>query len=139
MLRYVHYYERIKYMIFFSLPRGRQILLAVAITISLVVVSYSINIKSSNALLGFGGQILMVVPCIDEASYAIIVGTPSPGVYIWTPATILIKHWNLWTPGPWVLGTYIPTPGLTCSDSEMPMITGITGVIKLVGTSMMPI
>lgn len=126
-------------MIFFSLPRGRQILLAVAITISLVVVSYSINIKSSNALLGFGGQILMVVPCIDEASYAIIVGTPSPGVYIWTPATILIKHWNLWTPGPWVLGTYIPTPGLTCSDSEMPMITGITGVIKLVGTSMMPI
>lgn len=123
----------------FSYIRCHSKLLSIVVFFVLIAVSFGMNVKSSKALLGFGGEIVNVIPCIDEASYAIVIGTPKPGVYIWTPATIMYQYYNLWTPGPWVLGGYIPSPGLTCSDLGVPLIAGINGIIESVGTSMMPI
>lgn len=100
--------------------------------------SFSINIKPSLALLGFGGNILMMIPCVDEGSYAIVTGTPTPGVYIWTEATLMFKYYNLFTPGPWVLGGYLPNVGLTCTDDGVP-VAYPTGIIESVGTSMIPV
>lgn len=106
-----------------------------------VFVFFSTNIKSSKALLGFGGEILMIIPCVDEASYAIVVGTPTPGVYMWMPTTVMFQYYNLFTPGAWALGGDIPAPGLTCSDDGVPLVGpgAIMGVIEEVGTSMIPI
>lgn len=130
-----------KYMKFIYFIKGHSVLLGAISFIFLFTISFGVNVKSSKALLGFGGEILMVIPCVDEASYAIVVGTPTPGVYIWVPGTIMFQYYNLWTPGPWVLGGYIPDPFLTCSDLGVPLLGpgAIMGIIEFVGTSMMPI
>lgn len=121
----------------FLYAKNRLMLFSIVLFL-LVTGAFGVNIKSSKALLGFGGEILMVIPCIDEASYAIIIGTPTPGVYLWVPGTMMFPYYNLWTPGPWVLGGYIPSPGLTCSEDTVPLAFP-TGTIEEVGTSMMPI
>lgn len=123
---------------FFPSTKKKSILLGATLFVLVTATAFSMNIKSSKALLGIGGQIIFVIPCVDEGGSAIVVGTPTPGVYLWSPATVMFRYYELFTPGPWVLGGYVPTPGLTCSNDGVPVAFPI-GIIEEVGTSMLPL
>lgn len=114
----------------------------------LVTVAFSIRVNSTDAILGFGGEILSAVPCTCSGNYAIVVGTPTPGIYIYEPSiagaigTKLDEYFMLWEPGPWVLGTY--TLGGVCTITAVPACVPFGNPVTNrtmieVGTSMMPI
>lgn len=138
-----------------SYIKRRPVLVSIMFFLVLVGTIFSIKIRTSMALVGFGGQVMSVTLCTCSlpGSVALTVGTPTPGVYLYTPTTVLFDHYNFWgtgawlgyvythfVPGPWVLGTYIP--GGVCLIPTVPDCTPlpyITGTIEKMGTSLLPI
>lgn len=129
--------ERMKYMKFFSYIKKHNVLFSVGFFVLLIVTSFSIKSIPSKGALGFGGEIMDVMVCDCSENIAIVVGTPTPGVYMYEPTTILYEYYNLFTSGSWVLGTY--TPGGVCLEISGPDCTPLanpTGTIDMAGTSM---
>lgn len=136
--------------------KRRPILASTMCFLIIVTVAFSIKIRTSTALplLGFGGPILSIVACTcTESTLGLVIGTPTPGMYVYTPETTVYSwhnffHPGTWelnvftpfVPGPWVLGTYIPNvpPASACwvyvgyGCAQL----GDKGVITDVGTSL---
>ncbi len=124
---------------FFSYIKRHSIFFSIAAFLLLVVVSFSLKVKQSKAIIPFGGPILSVTMCPCSANLAITVGAPNGGIFTFEPGVTMIKpFYQLFRPGPWVLGNY--TPGSTGCwmffvDGCFPLLTPV-GTINEVGTSM---
>lgn len=93
--------------------RKRPFVLVLVSIFFLFVVSFGFWIKSSKAIIPFGGPILNVFYCPCSANLAVVVGPPSPGVFMYQPgSTIVYAFYQIFRAGPWVLGNY--TPGGAC-------------------------
>lgn len=80
----------------------------------------------------FGGQISQVIPCYNNAIYA-VVGPPRGGQFIWTPATQTYRYGAPSHAGQWLLGlTGIP---YYCLVSVVPIITYPGISIMMMGSS----
>ncbi len=87
----------------------------------------------------FGGPILAVDECTCSGGWRILVGPPRPMDLLYQPPiSTLFSFYNIFTPGPFALGTYIP--GGYCSRGTT-FCTGsnVAGTIILVGTSGLPL
>ncbi len=121
---------------FFSKVNKRAFLLTLAALFFLLVASFGVGIKSSNAMLGFGGKIVAVRPCLCSANLAVFVVGVKGGVYTFQPGvSLLFAQYQIWRPGPWVLGTY--APGGVCLRYRFLGCTGFPtmGTMITVGTS----
>lgn len=108
----------------------------------MIVTFFVVKIKTSSAILGFGGVVQSFVACTESANYAIfIAGRPTSGYFMWEPTTINHTYGSqqLFSSGAWALGTY--TPVGVCVISVEPPVTlePITGTMIRVGTSLAPI
>lgn len=86
----------------------------------------------------FGGKILEVVYCPCSFNLAVTVGPPNGGVFTYEPgASIVDSFYQIFRPGPWVLGWYAPGGACLdfCVDCCYPMRTPIGTIIET-GTSM---
>ncbi|OIO30907.1 hypothetical protein AUJ77_01015 [Candidatus Nomurabacteria bacterium CG1_02_43_90] len=80
-----------------------------------IITSFGLKIKSTNAIMPFGGKIQKVTYCTCSLNLAILVGPPGPGVFTYEPGASSIKaFYQIFRPGPWVLGSY--TPGGVCTS-----------------------
>lgn len=120
------------------LMKKRQMVVGGIFVLSFFVAAYSVWIKPSKAVLQFGGQITSVFYCPCSANLAIVVGPPSPGVFMYQPGVSMVYAWyQIFRPGPWVLGTYTPGGACMmfipygCAPMAAPM-----GTITQVGTSL---
>lgn len=68
--------------------------IAAALSMSVPFVSYAFP---------FGGSIGLIKPCYNDAIYASL-GPPTPGPYIWTPATKTYQFGPPTHAGQWLLG-----------------------------------
>lgn len=64
----------------------------------------------AQGILPFGGKITLVTYCCNGVM--ITVGPPRPGNFLFAPGSILHAYYNIYTPGPWVLG--LASPGGVC-------------------------
>lgn len=101
-----------------SSSKKRPIVISFIIVLFLVVASFGMRIKSGKAIgLPFGGRILDVTYCICSANLQITVGAPKGGVFMYEPGASIIDAWyQIFRPGPWVLGSY--TPAGACVQLE---------------------
>ena len=86
-----------------------------------------------NGQFNFGGRILDVEYCCNGV--AITVGPPSPGVYLFDDTSTLYPYYNVFSPGPNVVGSAIP--GGVCEDIGLLecLPVPVLGTIVQVGTS----
>lgn len=107
------------------------------VTLFFLVASFGVGVKTSNAaLLGFGGKIAWVMPCPCSANLAIFIVGVKGGVFSFGPGSIPYAWYQIFHPGPWALGSYVP--GNMCL---WPVVVGCAGfstrgTIINVGTSM---
>lgn len=99
-----------------------------------IVLSFLFLPKPVEAVLGFGGRILKVVPC--ATGLLITIGPPRPGLFMWMPTTLTFDWWYRLRPGPWALGTYFPggvcvCPYFQCWAGAIPAL----GTMITIGTS----
>lgn len=131
-MKFLHYIK--KHTIFFSI-----------IVLLLLAVSYGSKVKSGKAIVPFGGVITAVTPCDCSVGYMIIVAGPTTaGAFLYqTGVSILFPWYEIFTPGPFVLGTYIP--GAVCMIGVPPACTDAfmgagaepyNGTIEMVGSSL---
>lgn len=83
----------------------------ILIVVILIVVIFPIQIKAQTPISGaFGGQILLTLPCPCTKNFLIInrpIGPTSVPLLIFDPnLSILYSFFEIWTPGPYILGTY---------------------------------
>lgn len=122
---------------FFHYIKRRPILSSVIIFLVLITLSFSVWVRSSKAVLPFGGPILSVMYCPCSGNVALTVGPPSPGIYSYNPySTVPFPFYQFYRPGAYILGGYIPggvclTAGSPCSVGSVPWAT-----ITMAGTSM---
>jgi len=85
------------------------------------------------APLNFGGPITYVSYCCNGV--AITVGPPRPGRFLITVGTILYAHYNVYIPGPYVLGSAVP--GGTCQIPATYCLvpTPVKGIVTMIGSS----
>lgn len=107
-------------------------------TLSALVVAAALFLAPSAALaqIPFGGAIIVSIPCTCSATgQYIILGPPSIGAYVYEPVTVLFSFFNVYTPGTWLLGNYIP--GHACLMGVTPYCYAppAFGTIEMVGTS----
>lgn len=106
---------------FLSHVKKYPTLFSVIIFFILVAGAFVVDTKPGNAITGFGGKIIDVIPCTCGANIglAIIVEsfptltdpTPFPKAYILNYATsISFRNYQFERPGPWIIGTQIPIP-----------------------------
>lgn len=134
--------ERMKHMKFFPDKKKHQVFLGAIVSIFVVVTFFVVKVKTSNAILGFGGKVTHFEPCPESANYAIfITGRTTSGYFMWEPTTINHTHGSqqLFSTGSWALGTYAPVG--VCVISIVPPVTivPIMGTMIRVGTSLAPI
>lgn len=144
---------------FLTYIKKRPIFTSIMFFLIIVTTSFSIKVRTSTALAGFGGKVLFVTECTcTDGAFAITVGTPSIGTYVYTPGSVLYSYYNFFNPGtwvvtglynvftpfipgPWVLGAYVPTPLPVESACWMYAVDGCfplptQGVITNMGTSL---
>ena len=93
----------------FSRMNKYPFLLGIASILFFLAVSFGVGVKTSNAaLLGFGGRILWVMPCPCSGNLAIAIGPPRGGIYSFGPGSIPYAWYQIFHPGPWALGSYVP-------------------------------
>lgn len=90
---------------------------------------------SGQGLIPFGGRILLVEYCCNGV--AITVGAPRPGRFMITSGTVIFPFYNVFTPGPNVLGTAIPAAGTPCMEAALFCLVPIPvlGIIDKIGSS----
>lgn len=95
-------------------------------------------IRSEAVIYPFGGPIIWAYPCVCTGSYLLYVGTPNPGAFLYTPASLLFLNYMIFKPGTWVLGTAFTAPAAclnpVCFGACCP--TGFGMPIEMVGTSL---
>lgn len=123
-----------------SFIKRHPIAMSFVFAIFIVTVSFSLRVKAGRALgiAPFGGRILSVQYCPCSWNLAITVGPPVGGVFTYEPGFSTVRaFYQIFRPGPWVLGTYVPGGScLTfchwcCMPANFPI-----GTIDEVGTSM---
>ncbi len=115
---------------------NKRVFLSVTVSVVfLLVASFGVGIKSSNAMLhGFGGKIVYVHYCPCSANLAVFVLGVKGGVYTFQPGvSLLFANYQIWRSGPWVVGTYVP--GGVCLTWKKCAGFSTTGTILTVGTS----
>lgn len=112
-----------RYMKFLFYTKKHRVLVSIIVFLIMITVSFAVKIRSSKAILGFGGRITEVTFCTcTQGSWAYtVVGDPS-GVFVYTPLAVPYKWYNFLPKGvytypvlipftsPWILGSYVPTP-----------------------------
>lgn len=88
----------------------------------------------TSGTLPFGGQIEDVEYCCD-GSVLLTIGPPDVGFYDYRPgASQLFEYYDVFAPGPWVLGT--ATPGGACDLTSGDCETTVNAnTIRIIGTS----
>lgn len=129
---------------FFLFAKKHYIVASLVLVLFLIITSFGMRVKSGKAMIPFGGQILNVTYCTCSANLAITVGAPNGGVFTYDGSGMVYSFYQLFRPGPWVLGSY--TPGGAClswymcgtSPCCLPDFTTAPpiGTISEVGTSM---
>lgn len=123
---------------FFLFAKKHYIATSFIVVFFLIITSFGMRVKSGKAIVPFGGQILAVTYCPCSANVAITVGPPAGGVFTYDGSGMVYAFYQLFRPGPWVLGSYIPgSPGcwMFVPHGCVPIATPI-GTISEVGTSM---
>lgn len=119
------------------------IILCIAIIASLFIPTV-VGVMAFDATTPFGGKILSTVFCICSFDLMLVIGPPRGGSFIYKPGvSILYKLFNVWRPGPSVLGTAsvatsecsVPNPGLVLGFGPKCIPIGVGRVIKRIGTS----
>ena len=87
----------------------RTFLLSTTAVFFILIASFGMWAKSSNAILGFGGKIAYVYYCPCSANLAVFVAGVRGGVYSFTPGSLLYAWYQIFRPGPWTVGTYVPS------------------------------
>lgn len=118
--------------------RKSPIILGASVLLLVFAVSFGFWVKSSKAIIPFGGPVTAVAYCPCSGNLAIVVGPPGPGIFMYQPgASTVYSFYQIFRPGPWVLGTY--TPGGSCMMfipyGCAPMLFPM-GTIDEVGTSL---
>ncbi len=108
--------------------------MVIAFGIILTVLFFKKEQTQASVGLPFGGTINDAEYCCDGSIY-LVVGTPRPGAVIFSPyISRLYKYYEIFTPGPWVLGDAIP--GGYCDLVDADCEGGVPGnTIIQVGTS----
>ena len=106
----------------------------ICLFLGIICVSFIFSAKPAEAILGFGGRILNITPCANGS--LLLIGSPRPGLFMWTPATLTFSWYQQWRPGPWALGGYIPGGACACpyGQCEVGAIPAL-GTIMMIGTS----
>ena len=109
---------------------------ALFLAVFLVFGAVGVKKTESQVPLAIGGQIFGVYYCCGGVMLSI--GGPKPGTYMYYWGTPLYAHYNVWEPGPYVLGRGVT--GGYCAFPESYCIagTGTTGTFTMVGTSIAP-
>lgn len=100
------------YMKLFSFTKKYPVKTSLVIVLFLIVASFGLRVKTGKAIIPFGGPILNVTYCTCSVNLAITVGAPNGGVFTYDGSGIIDAFYQLFRPGPWVLGSY--TPGGSC-------------------------
>ena len=110
-------------------------LFALVLAIFLVFTAWGVKKTESQSLTAFGGKILSVQYCCN--GIMLTIGPPSAGTYMYYWATKLYANYNVFEPGPYVLGR--GGKGGFCSNlyNYPPCfrITSTTGFFTMMGTS----
>ena len=116
---------------------SKKVVIGVVVALLAIVSAFVVFFpKRSNAIIPFGGNILMVTPCSCTAGYLIKVGPPVPGVFIYQPGvSILYPLFQIYRPGPWVLGFALPGGVCKIYVGKGCAILPAEGTIAEVGTS----
>ncbi|MBI2100633.1 MAG: hypothetical protein HYT47_01270 [Candidatus Vogelbacteria bacterium] len=90
---------------------------------------------SGQGLIPFGGRILVVEYCCNGV--AITVGAPRPGRFLITSGTVIFPYYNVFTPGPNVLGTALPAGGTPCFEAIAFCLVPlpVLGIVDKIGSS----
>ena len=110
-----------------------HLILALVVAIGAVTLAWGGRERASGLVgLPFGGPILSVGYCCNGTT--ITVGPPRPGYFLITAGSILYPYYNVYTPGPYVLGTAVP--GGVCAQIPYCFVTiPTTGTVTMVGSS----
>jgi hypothetical protein len=102
--------------------------------ISSVLLIENNRAHAQSAMIPFGGQIENVQYCCD-GSVLLTVGPPDPGFYDYRPGvSTLYEYYQVFSEGPWVLGTAIP--GGYCDLPDAECAGGIeANTVMSIGTS----
>ncbi len=111
--------------------------LAVLMAITLILGALGLKSEKTQAqaVLPIGGPIVAVYYCCNGVMLTL--GAPTPGTYMYYWGTPLFAHYNVWEPGPYVLGRG-GTPGVCSIPTAFPpcaYVTATTGFFTMVGTS----
>lgn len=112
------------------------VLRGIATILFFFVVMFGAGVKTSDAMFGFGGRIVSVVPCPCSMNLAITIAGIRGGIFSLEPGVLPFAWYQIFRPGPWAKGTYVP--GNVCL---WPIPYGCAGfptmgTILEVGTSM---
>jgi len=111
-----------------------NLILALVMAIGAVTLAWGGRERAlGQGVLAFGGRIILVEYCCNGV--AITVGPPRPGRFLLTSGTILYPYYNVYTPGPSVLGTAIP--GGICHEAATACVVPIpvAGTVTMIGSS----
>lgn len=116
---------------------NKRFIISCAIAILFILIAlFSVGMKRSNAMLGFGGRIVSVIPCPCSFNLAVTVAGVKGGIFSFEPGSLPFAWWQIFRPGPWAKGSYVP--GNVCLWFIPYGCAGIPtmGTILDVGTSM---
>ena len=90
---------------------------------------------SGQGLIPFGGRILFVEYCCNGLSLTI--EPPRPARFLLTSGSIIYPYFNVYRPGPNVLGTAMPAAGVPCLEAVTACLVPIPvlGIITKIGSS----
>lgn len=90
---------------------------------------------SGQGFIPFGGRILFVEYCCN--GIALTIGPPRPGRFLLTSGSLIYPYFNVYRPGPNVLGTAIPAAGTPCLEAAALCLVPIpvVGIITKIGSS----
>lgn len=119
----------------------KKFLILIIIVIAIASVIFSFGLKFSReseaaGLLPFGGRILNVTYCTCSGGILLTVGPPRPGNYYFTIGSMLYSYYQIYRPGPWVLGDAYPGGACVVYIGDDCVGAPTTGTIRQVGTSL---
>ncbi len=127
---------------------SKQKIIIVGLLVLFLLLGIMIHIHAQTSL-GFGGNIIKVDVCANNGGVALTLGPPSPpgiGAYLFLPGppngppvpglfSVLYPYGQIYRPGPYVLGAYIPG-GVCLSAGKVGIPVPVIGTITIVGTSL---
>ena len=108
-------------------------LFALVLAIFLVFTAWGVKKTESQSLTAFGGKILSVQYSCN--GIMLTIGPPSAGTYMYYWATKLYANYNVFEPGPYVLGRGGKGGYCALPESYCVIGTATTGFFTMMGTS----